>query len=155
MLTFSASQAKQNFGALMGHLAQSPVAIERHQKIVAIVMSPDAAAAIPSLHCHHLHHAGQFGKVKMSGRRCQIPVELVAHDHVGQFSPGSQREHGLVIVKRFFQNISANGLGKQCSADQDIGVQNNVLLRYGCHAPTASHRPRSGPPGQLGYQRNW
>jgi len=47
MYTITASQAKQNFGALIGHLSQSPVAIERHQKIVAIVFSPDSAAAVP------------------------------------------------------------------------------------------------------------
>jgi len=47
MYTVTASQAKQNFGALIGRLSQSPVAIERHQKIVAIVMSPESAAAMP------------------------------------------------------------------------------------------------------------
>jgi len=47
MYTVTASQAKQNFGALIGRLSQSPVAIERHQKIVAIVLSPESAAAVP------------------------------------------------------------------------------------------------------------
>jgi len=47
MYTVTASQAKQNFGALIGQLSQGPVAIDRHQKIVAIVMSPESAAAVP------------------------------------------------------------------------------------------------------------
>lgn len=46
MYTMTASQAKQNFGALVGQLSQGAVAIERHQKIVAIVLSPEAAAGV-------------------------------------------------------------------------------------------------------------
>ncbi|HSO46238.1 MAG TPA: type II toxin-antitoxin system Phd/YefM family antitoxin [Rhodoferax sp.] len=46
MLTLTASQAKQNFGALLGQLAHSPVAIERHHKTVAVVMSPEAAKSV-------------------------------------------------------------------------------------------------------------
>ncbi|MDI1245648.1 MAG: type II toxin-antitoxin system Phd/YefM family antitoxin [Rhodoferax sp.] len=46
MLTFTASQAKQNFGALLGQLAHSPVAIERHHKTVAVVLSPEAAQSV-------------------------------------------------------------------------------------------------------------
>lgn len=47
MHTITASQAKQNFGALIAQLAQHPVAIERHHKTVAVVMSPEAAQAAP------------------------------------------------------------------------------------------------------------
>ena len=47
MLTFSASHAKQNFGALIVQLAHSPVAIERHQKVVAIVMAPESVPFVP------------------------------------------------------------------------------------------------------------
>lgn len=47
MYTVTASQAKQNFGALIGRLSQSAVAIERHQKVVAIVLSPESAAGLP------------------------------------------------------------------------------------------------------------
>ncbi|MCF8160625.1 MAG: type II toxin-antitoxin system Phd/YefM family antitoxin [Polaromonas sp.] len=46
MITLTASQAKQNFGALLGQLAHSPVAIERHHKTVAVVMSPEAAQSV-------------------------------------------------------------------------------------------------------------
>lgn len=46
MITLSASQAKQNFGALLGQLAHSPVAIERHHKTVAVVLSPEAAQSV-------------------------------------------------------------------------------------------------------------
>ena len=46
MLTLTASQAKQNFGALIGQLANGPVAIERHRKTVAIVMSPESAQCL-------------------------------------------------------------------------------------------------------------
>ena len=48
MQTFTASQAKQNFGALLSQLAHSPVAIARHNKTVAVVMLPAAAAALPN-----------------------------------------------------------------------------------------------------------
>ena len=44
MQTITASQAKQNFGALLSQLAHSPVAIARHNKTVAVVMLPAAAA---------------------------------------------------------------------------------------------------------------
>jgi len=44
MLTLTASQAKQNFGTLLGHLQQGPVAIQRHQKTVAVVMAPESVA---------------------------------------------------------------------------------------------------------------
>jgi hypothetical protein len=48
MQTFTASQAKQNFGALLSQLAHSPVAIARHNKTVAVVMLPDAAQSLPN-----------------------------------------------------------------------------------------------------------
>ncbi len=47
MHTVTASQAKQNFGALVSQLAQGPVAIERHQKTVAVLMSPASAQRVP------------------------------------------------------------------------------------------------------------
>lgn len=46
MLTLTASQAKQNFGTLLGQLAHGPVAIERHHKTVAVVLSPEAAQSV-------------------------------------------------------------------------------------------------------------
>jgi len=46
MFTLTASQAKQNFGALLGQLALGPVAIERHHKTVAVVLSPEAAQSV-------------------------------------------------------------------------------------------------------------
>lgn len=48
MQTFTASQAKQNFGALLSQLAHSPVAIARHNKTVAVVMLPTAVQAPPN-----------------------------------------------------------------------------------------------------------
>lgn len=45
MQTFTASQAKQNFGALLSQLEHSPVAIARHNKTVAVVMLPAQAHA--------------------------------------------------------------------------------------------------------------
>ncbi|MBT9466050.1 type II toxin-antitoxin system Phd/YefM family antitoxin [Hydrogenophaga sp.] len=41
MQQFSSTQAKQNFGQLMKASALAPVAIERHGKVQALVMSPD------------------------------------------------------------------------------------------------------------------
>jgi PHD/YefM family antitoxin component YafN of YafNO toxin-antitoxin module len=46
MQTFTASEAKQNFGALLSQLAHSPVAIARHNKTVAVIMLPAAAQAL-------------------------------------------------------------------------------------------------------------
>jgi PHD/YefM family antitoxin component YafN of YafNO toxin-antitoxin module len=46
MQTFTASQAKQNFGALLSQLEHSPVAIARHNKTVAVVMLPATAQAL-------------------------------------------------------------------------------------------------------------
>lgn len=46
MQTITASQAKQNFGALLSQLAHSPVAIARHNKTVAVVMLPAAVQAL-------------------------------------------------------------------------------------------------------------
>jgi hypothetical protein len=48
MQTFTASQAKQNFGALLSGLAHGPVAIERHHKTVAVVMLPGAVPTPPN-----------------------------------------------------------------------------------------------------------
>lgn len=48
MKTLTASQAKQNFGALLSQLAQNPVAIARHHKTVAVVMLPAAAQTLPN-----------------------------------------------------------------------------------------------------------
>ncbi|PIW07327.1 MAG: prevent-host-death protein [Comamonadaceae bacterium CG17_big_fil_post_rev_8_21_14_2_50_60_13] len=47
MRTITASQAKQNFGALLGELSHGPVAIERHHKTVAVVMLPESVASVP------------------------------------------------------------------------------------------------------------
>lgn len=47
MHTVTASQAKQNFGALVSQLAHGPVVIERHQKTVAVLMSPAQAQWVP------------------------------------------------------------------------------------------------------------
>lgn len=47
MLTYTASQAKQNLGALLAQLALGPVAIERHRKTVAVVMSPGSVPSQP------------------------------------------------------------------------------------------------------------
>lgn len=48
MQTFTASQAKQNFGALLSQLAHGPVAISRHNKTVAVVMLPDTLQTWPN-----------------------------------------------------------------------------------------------------------
>ncbi|PIY27634.1 MAG: prevent-host-death protein [Comamonadaceae bacterium CG_4_10_14_3_um_filter_60_42] len=46
MRTITASQAKQNFGSLMAELGRGPVAIERHRKTIAVVLSPEAAKSV-------------------------------------------------------------------------------------------------------------
>ena len=48
MQTFTASQAKQNFGALLSQLEHNPVAIAKHNKTVAIVMLPNAVPVQPN-----------------------------------------------------------------------------------------------------------
>lgn len=48
MQQFSSTQAKQNFGQLMKASALAPVAIERHGKVQAILVSPDFHAPASS-----------------------------------------------------------------------------------------------------------
>lgn len=57
MQQFSSTQAKQNFGQLMKASALAPVAIERHGKVQALVMSPA------------LHGAAQVAQDSMTERR--------------------------------------------------------------------------------------
>ena len=45
MQQFSSTQAKQNFGQLMKAAAIAPVAIERHGKVQALLMSPESHGA--------------------------------------------------------------------------------------------------------------
>ncbi|OIN93511.1 MAG: hypothetical protein AUJ20_04045 [Comamonadaceae bacterium CG1_02_60_18] len=117
MLTFSASQAKQNFGALMGHLAQSPVAIERHQKIVAIVMSPEAAAATPSLQ-QAARTQQQQRELQRLMRHQQWAIALLCAE------PATQQLH-LEAARSVVQRWQAEQL---CSADYIERWQNWLAL---------------------------
>lgn len=76
MHTFTASQAKQNFGALVSQLAQGPVAIERHQKTVAIVMSPAQAQSVPDPR-QVARQAQQQREMQRLMRHQQIAIQLL------------------------------------------------------------------------------
>lgn len=46
MPSFSSSDAKQQFGQLLKHVASGPVAIEKHGKIAAYLVSPESFALV-------------------------------------------------------------------------------------------------------------
>jgi len=70
MLTLTASQAKQNFGTLLSHLQQGPVAIQRHQKTVAVVMAPESAsdAADPRVAARAVQHQRELQRLMLHQR---------------------------------------------------------------------------------------
>lgn len=106
MLTITASQAKQNFGALIGQLSQAPVAIERHQKVVAVVMSPEYAASAPDPR-HAARAAQQQRELQRLMRHQQWGIELLCA------TPSVQKQH-VQAARQVVERWRADQL---CSAD--------------------------------------
>lgn len=76
MLTLTASEAKQNFGALISQLTRGPVAIERHHQRVAVVMSPEAAQSVPDPR-QAARAAQQQRELQRLMRHQQLAIELL------------------------------------------------------------------------------
>ena len=106
MFTLTASQAKQNFGALIGQLAHSPVAIERHRKTVAIVMSPEAAQSVPDPR-RAARLAQQQRELLRLMRHQQLAIELLC-------APGETQQQ---ILQAAQQEIARWQTEQLCSAD--------------------------------------
>ena len=76
MHTFTASQAKQNFGALLSQLAHSPVAIARHNKTVAVVMLPATALTLPDAR-RQAREMQQQRELQRLMRHQQLAIDLL------------------------------------------------------------------------------
>ncbi|GAB4216761.1 MAG: hypothetical protein Fur007_17430 [Rhodoferax sp.] len=76
MQTFTASQAKQNFGALLSQLAQGPVTIARHKETVAVVMLPAAAQALPNAR-QQARSDQQHRELQRLMRHQQLAIDLL------------------------------------------------------------------------------
>ncbi len=108
MQTFTASQAKQNFGALLSHLAHSPVTIARHNKAVAVVMLPAAAAAaaLPNPRLQARADQQQREQQRLM-RHQQLAIALLC-------APAAQQALQLQAAQAVVARWASEGL---CSAD--------------------------------------
>jgi hypothetical protein len=106
MQTFTASQAKQNFGALLSQLAHSPVAIARHHKTVAVVMLPAVAAALPNPRLQARADQQQREQQRLM-RHQQLAIALLC-------APPRQQALQLQAAQAVVARWASEGL---CSAD--------------------------------------
>ena len=106
MQTMTASQAKQNFGALLSQLAHSPVAIERHNKTVAVVMLPATAQSLPDprLQARALQQQREQQRLM---RHQQLAIDLLC-------AAPAQQAHVLQSAHAVVARWAHEGL---CSAD--------------------------------------
>ena len=106
MQTFTASQAKQNFGALISQLAHSPVAIARHNKTVAVVMLPAAAQTLPNPRLQARSEQQQREQLRLM-RHQQLAIRLLC-------SAPAQQARQLKAAQAVVARWASEGL---CSAD--------------------------------------
>jgi hypothetical protein len=106
MQTISASQAKQNFGALIGLLAQGPVAVQRHGKAVAIVMAPQSGEPLPDAR-QLARQAQQQRELQRLVRHQQLAIELLC-------APARTRRAVLQAARKVVARWHSEQL---CSAD--------------------------------------
>lgn len=106
MQTFTASQAKQNFGALLGQLAHSPVAIVRHNKTVAVVMLPTAVHAQQNPRLQARADQQQREQQRLM-RHQQLAIRLLC-------APPAQQKRQLQAAREIVARWERDGL---CSAD--------------------------------------
>ena len=106
MQTFTASQAKQNFGALLSQLAHSPVAIARHNKTVAVVMLPAAAQTLPDPRMQARAVQQQLEQQRLM-RHQQLAISLLC-------APPAQQARRLQAAQAVVARWANEGL---CSAD--------------------------------------
>lgn len=106
MFTLTASQAKQNFGALLGQLAHSPVAIERHHKTVAVVMSPQAAQSVSDPR-QVARREQQQRELQRLMRHQQLAIDLLC-------APVAAQQNALQAAHKMVQRWQTENL---CSTD--------------------------------------
>jgi hypothetical protein len=106
MQTISASQAKQNFGALIGLLPNGPVAVQRHRQTVAIVMAPQSGQPLPGAR-QLARQAQQRRELERLVRHQQLAIDLLC-------APARTRRVVLLAAR----DVVARWRSEQlCSAD--------------------------------------
>lgn len=82
MIAYSASEAKQNFAAMLDAAAREPVVIRRHDRDVAMVISPQEYARLHRLNVERLLATmDELGRqAQANGMTEEILAELPASD---------------------------------------------------------------------------
>ena len=93
MIAYSASEAKQNFAAMLDAAAKQPVIIRRHERDVAVVISPDEYARLHRLSVEKLRaRVDRIGAAaEANGLTDEILAELLANR-----PPVAPRKPGIV-----------------------------------------------------------
>lgn len=157
MLTLTASQAKQNFGALLSQLAHGPVAIERHHKTVAVVLSPAAAQSVSDPR-RQARQAQQQREMQRLMQHQQLAIELLcaprpaqnkriqaALDQVKRWETGHLCSADYIERWQQWLALPISELAPlMCSAAQGWGPamrQNSPFTALGSHEPPAGALP--------------
>ena len=112
MKQITASAAKQNFGELLAEAALAPVAIERHQKIKAIICSPEAFAARSNIDWALAERrAARAGQVLVEKDR------LIKHQRLAIRLLLAPRAQQQAMVERARQEVARWQTDHLCSAD--------------------------------------
>ncbi len=82
MISYSASEAKQNFAAMLDAAAKQPVVIRRHDRDVAMVISPEEYARLHRLNVEKLIALCEKvgAQAEAHGMTDEILAELLASD---------------------------------------------------------------------------
>lgn len=82
MISYSASEAKQNFAAMLDAAAKQPVVIRRHDRDVAMVISPEEYQRLHALNVERLLAlCDEIGaQAKANGMTEEILEQLLADD---------------------------------------------------------------------------
>jgi antitoxin (DNA-binding transcriptional repressor) of toxin-antitoxin stability system len=104
----AASHVKQNFGEVLAQAARGPVGVQRHRKLVAVIVPPDWIA----------RHGAQDERRAARAAQQQVELQrLAAHQQVGIellcASPAQRRER----IAAAHREIDRWEAGQLCSAD--------------------------------------
>ncbi|RYF76182.1 MAG: type II toxin-antitoxin system Phd/YefM family antitoxin [Comamonadaceae bacterium] len=82
MISYSASEAKQNFAAMLDAAARQPVVIRRHDRDVAMVISPEEYQRLHALNVERLLALCDAigAEAKANGMTEEILEQLLADD---------------------------------------------------------------------------
>ena len=82
LITYSATEAKQNFAAMLDAAAREPVVIRRHDRDVAMVISPEQYRKLHRLNVEELKRlADEIGaEAEKNGMTDEILAEILAGD---------------------------------------------------------------------------